>query len=253
MAIHYISGSAAKNNGGAISGLHTDGSQVDAVGNVVKSATTPRAKVCEDVTSIAQVAGSTVEGIQRVDGSFAFRLAGSVAAGTAISITGADYPINGTYLVHSTSGAWSLTSTPYNVCGTISASGNYTTSSTATDIDPAAQRESLIVGYTTSVGGSSTTSLYGGCSPNNKRDVHKFEGYRHWVYNDGYHCWDGVVNHCDYACSGITLGTDNAAEGNPTVIFDSGSRVRASDLDPPDTTDDRDPTQGTVDITDTAC
>jgi len=253
MAIHYISGSAAKNNGGAISGLHTDGANVDAVGNVVQPRSTTRAEPSDTLTSITQVAGSTVEGIQRVDGSFAFRLAGTVVPGNTISITGADYPINGTYLIHATSGAWSLTSTPYNVCGTISASGNYTSSATAADFDPAAQREDLIVNYTSSIAGSTNNALFGNGMPGNKRDVHKFEGYRHWVYNDGYHCWDGVVNHCDYACSGITLGTDDAAEGNPTVVFDSGANVRAADLDPPDTTADRDPAQGTVTISEEGC
>lgn len=253
MAIHYISGTAAKNNGGAISGLYTDGSLVDATTNTGKPATTPRAKVSDKVTSITQVTGSAVEGIQVVDGSFAFRLPSTPSAGTTISITGADYPINGVYLVHSVSGAWALTSTPYHVCGTISASGNYTTSASAATIDPAAQNEDLIVGYTTSLAGSTNTSLRGGCDPRWQRSVHEFEGYRHWVYTDGYHTWDGVHNACDYQCSGITLGHDDAVTGTPTVVLDTGAYVRAADLERPEASGLRAPNQQTVSITDTGC
>lgn len=249
MTVNYITGSAAKNNGGAIAGVTTSTTQVDAVSNMGKPATTPRAKVSDKVTSITQATGAAVGSIQNVNGSFAFRLSSAPTAGTSLSITGADYPINGVYLVHAASGVWALTSTPYHVCGAITASGNYTLSDTASNIDPPAQREEIIMNYTSSIKGAANDALFGNTRPANRRSVNKFEGYRHLVYNDGYLNWDGVHNKCDYASSGVALGTDDAYTGNPTVVFDTGANIRAADLDLPDTTAMRAPAQGTVEPT----
>jgi hypothetical protein len=242
MAIFYIDGGTSENKtSGAILGLESNANTFRSVTHGDTQTESTRAVISSHVTSITQSASSNIAGVQNVDGYFGFTLASSASAGTTVSITGADYPLNGVHHVTSASGNLAVTSTPWTLCSPLTSSGVYTVNTT--DIDPAAQRDTLIKGYTTNLAGSANTALRNvGGRLEDRRSVNSFTSYTQRLHvSGGWATFDGSLNPCQLSVSGVTLASDDAASGTPTVVFDVGGNVQAADLENPDLTGLRDP------------
>lgn len=240
MSVHYITGSTADNDGGSsivnvgvstrtdVQGVISGNSHLKNDGNkAVKSS---------DQTTIRQSASGAVVHISQSGRYVAINLGGTLNPDNTFSVTAASYPFSRVYKVLGTSGNYTVTTTPYTSCTGIGASGNYSTA--AGSFDSPTQGQFVMQNYTTELAGITNTALQTSLS-NAQRSVHAFKQYRSHIYTnyfDSVFGASGTVGPCDVTTTVVTLATDQAASGVPTVIMSLGSTPQAADLEHPDTT-----------------
>ena len=236
MSIHYITGSAPQNKGSAIQmpANSTSRSDIVEVAQVNPGKRDSNSLANKDVGTIKRSGTGSVLDVVSANGNYAFELSGATpAVGNNFYITGASYPLNGPYGVVGTSGAFHLTDVTYVSCTGLSVTGALYTMDSGT-LDPIQQREYLIMGYTTSVGGFSNDALKLNKS-NGSDSLHQFNNYRSRVYATGWQSFTGSVSPCDITSTTVSLSTDDAVSGH-TVIVNVAGNPKAGDITNPDTT-----------------
>lgn len=236
MSIHYNSGTTVGNNKAAISMAAGTSSRTDVheVEQINPEKTDNNAKSTKDWGTIKRSGSTAVQDITTLNGNVAIKIATTPVTGTSIHVTGATYPFSGTYGVMGISGNYALTDVPYVSCTGIGASGNYTLESGT--FTPIAQRDYLIRGVTTSLGGFSNTALQTGVvGANAHTSMHQFGNYRSRVYATGWHSFTGSVSPCDITTTVVALSTDDAVDEH-TVVLSVGGTPKSADITNPDTT-----------------
>ena len=237
MSIHYNSGTSVGNNKAAISMAAGTSSRSDVheVAQINPEKTDNNAKSTKDWGTIKRSANGTVADLTTANGNVALELGITPAEGTAIHVRGASYPHNGTYGVIGTSGAYTLTDVPYFSCTGINVTNATFTQDSGT-FSPIAQRQYLIRGVTTSLGGFANTALQTGIvSPSGHTGMHQFRSYRSRVYATGWQSFTGSVSPCDITTTTVSLSTDDAVSEH-TVVLSVGGEPKAADITNPDTT-----------------
>lgn len=237
MSIHYNSGTTVGNNKAAISMAAGTSSRSDVheVAQINPTKTDNNALSNKDLGTIKRSANGTVADLTTANGNVALELGITVADGTAIHVRGASNPYNGTYGVVGTSGAYTLTDVPYLNCSGLNLTNATFTQDSGT-LSPIAQRQYLIRGVTTSLGGFANTALKTGVvGANAHTSMHQFGNYRSRVYATGWQSFTGSVSPCDITTTTVSLSTDDAVSEH-TVVLSVGGEPKAADITNPDTT-----------------
>ena len=237
MSIHYNSGTSVGNNKAAISMAAGTSSRSDVheVAQINPEKTDNNALASKDFGTIKRSGSGTVTDLTTATGNVALELCTLPAEGTSVHVRGASYPHNGTYGVIGISGTYALTDVPYLSCTGINVTNATYTRDSGT-LSPISQRDYLIRGVTTSLGGFANTALQTGIvSPSGHTGMHQFRSYRSRVYATGWQSFTGSVSPCDITNTTVSLSTDDAVSEH-TVVLSVGGNPKAADITNPDTT-----------------